>query len=66
MTYNINKILFSKNVSLPVSEAYDSKKGYKPTFIHVFQVNMSHITKKPVFGGLQPGQTQTGLRSHRS
>ena len=27
---------------------------------------MSHVTTKRVFGSFRPGQTQTGLRSHRS
>ena len=27
---------------------------------------MSHDTTKCVFGSFQPGQTQTGLRNHRS
>ena len=26
----------------------------------------SHVTRKPVFGNLRPGKTQTGLHSHRS
>ena len=29
-------------------------------------IHMSHDTTKRVFGSFQPGQTQTGLRSHRS
>ena len=28
--------------------------------------HMSHVTRKPVFGSLRPGKTQTGLCSHRS
>ena len=28
--------------------------------------NMSHVTRKPVFGSLRPGKTQTGLLSFRN
>ena len=30
------------------------------------RIYMSHDTTKHVFGSFRPGQTQTGLRSHRS
>ena len=31
-----------------------------------YQIQMSHDTTKRVFGSFRPGQTQTGLHSHRS
>ena len=31
-----------------------------------YRIYMSHDTTKRVFGSFRPGQTQTGLRSHRS
>ena len=30
------------------------------------QDDLSHVTRKSVFGGLPPGKTQTGLLSYRS
>ena len=28
--------------------------------------NLSHVTRKPVFGGFRPGKSQTGLHSYRN
>ena len=34
--------------------------------VQLIHLQMSHDTTKHVFGSFRPGQTQTGLRSHRS
>ena len=39
----------------------------KPNHIDdVSSIHMRHVTRKPVYGGVRPGKTQTGLLSYRS
>ena len=60
-------ITFSVILSVSWILSLNQKPFHKHTCPKLgIQTHMSLVTGKPVFGSFRPGQTQTGLHSHRS